>query len=106
MEGIDYNFMALAACVLNINLTRTRALEIMGITEQIITKKMLTDNFTIKKCEKENIERLYNDGATMKDLGVIYNTTAATVSRFMIKNAIQRRTRGTRKEGAKICQSC
>ena len=30
MEGIDYNFMALAACVLNIKLSRDKALSIMG----------------------------------------------------------------------------
>jgi DNA-directed RNA polymerase specialized sigma subunit len=102
MEGIDLNYAALAACVLNIKLTRTRALEIMGVAAECITKKMLADDFVIKKTEKENIYRLYNiENMTMKQIGEVYGVGQGTINKFMVKNAMTTRSRGVRK-GVKI----
>ena len=106
MEGIDLNFAALAAVILNVNLSTNNALKIMGIGEQIITKKMAADDFTIKKTEIGKIRKLYNEGATLEQLSKIYNTSAPVVGKFMKNNGIQARTRGKRKEGDIRWQSC
>lgn len=106
MEGIDLNFAALVAVILNVNLSTNNALKIMGVSEEIITKKMKNDDFAIKKTEAKKIRRIYSEGATTKQIGVMYKTSATVVSRFMRDNGIQARTRGKRKEGAIRWQSC
>lgn len=95
MEGIDYNFMALAACVLNIKLSRDKALSIMGIKEKNITKEIPKDNLVIKNCEKENIEKLYYEQKlSMKKVGEIYNVSQATMHNYFVRNDMKARASG------------
>ena len=95
MEGIDYNFMALAACVLNIKLSRDKALSIMGIKEKNITKEIPKDNLVIKNCEKENIEKIYYEQKlSMKKVGEIYNVSQATMHNYFVRNDMKARASG------------
>lgn len=97
MEGIDLNFAALAACVLNIKLTRDKALKIMGASEKIATRDVIEDNFAIKDNERDKIEDLYlNDNLTMKEIGTMYNVSQATIGAFMIRHKIKTKGRGRR----------
>lgn len=57
-------------------------------------KHLTTEKFKISDIEKERIVKLYHEeGKTLKEIGVIYNTTAATVLYFCRRHNIKRRSK-------------
>jgi len=101
IEGIDLHYAALIACIFNEKLSGDKAMRKMGILDENKSKKMINDDFEIKKCEKDNIERLYHiEGLTMVQIGDIYSTGRVVIDRFMLRNGIKTKSRG-RKLGSK-----
>jgi len=94
MNDLDRHFAALIACACNPNLTRTEALERMGVME----KQVIKDRKNSKSIGIEELPRityLYEvELKNMTEIADMYNSSQTTISLFLRKNGVKTRHQG------------
>ena len=103
IQGIDLNYAALIACVFNNKLSGDKAMRIMGVADERLSQRALKDDFAIKKCERENVRRMYQDEKlTVLQIGQAYGVSRSIIQGFMRRQGIETRSKWKKTINVKV----